>query len=546
MKYRSMLCALLTILLLSLACAGCGQETAEPPGEEDPVAEPESEPDDGIDLTTMMVGRDMPTTLDPGKANDVCSATPVRAMYETLVGYKGSGTEKLEPVLAERWDISSDGLTYTFHLREGVKFHDGTDLDAEAVRFSFARAIELGHAPADIFKPVGDITVLDAHTLQITLQYPYAPFLYTLASQVGPLVVSPTAVREHEEDGDLAEEWLHDHAVGTGPFQFEEWIPGQQVSLIRFDDYWKGWEEHQKVEMIIIKNVVEPATVRMLLEKGDLDTSVFSSQDDWPAFEANPDIDLNRNATLNTLYHMINVISDPLDDVRVREAVSLAYNAQQALEQVFRGYAYELRGVLPSNQWGYAGDLAPHEYDLDRAAELLAEAGHPGGGFKMQYGYVEGSEPARQAAEVWQAGLSNIGVELEIIPMTWPTLWSAISDPDTAPESYAFYWYPRVADPNDWLYVMFHSEMQGSAGYNCIYYENPRVDELLDAARRTPDRDARVDMYEEVQHLIADNYAIIPVAQLDAAYPMRTWVKGYVFNPMYIGTYNFYDMYKSR
>ncbi len=540
MKYRLLVCGVVMVLLM-LVTVGCAPET-EPPDDETPAPKPEDE----VDAVTMMVGRDMPTTLDPGKANDVCSATPVRAMYETLVGYRGSGTEELEPVLAREWEISSDGLTYTFHLREGVKFHDGTDLDADAVKFSFDRAIELGHAPADIFGPVDEIAVLDMHMLQITLQYPYAPFLYTLASQVGPLVVSPTAVREHEVDGDLAQEWLHDNAVGTGSFKFEEWIPGQQVSLARFEDYWKGWEDWQNVDRIIIKNVVEPATIRMLLEKGDLDTSVFSSQDDWPAFEANPDINLNRNATLNTLYHMVSQINEPLDDIRVREAVSLAYNAQQAIDQVFRGYAFELRGVLPSDQWGYAEDLAPHEHDLDRAADLLKEAGYPDGGFKMRYGYVEGSEPARQAAEVLQAGLSRIGVELELTPMTWPTLWSAISDPATALDIYAFYWFPRVADPDNWLYVMFHSEMQGEAGYNCIYYENSRVDELLDAARRTPDRDARVEMYEEIQHLIVADYAIIPVAQLDVAYPMRAWVKGYVFNPMYIGTYNFYDMYKSE
>ncbi len=541
MKHRPLLYGVVLALLL-FAAVGCAPEVADPPEEEAPEPEPVEE----IDMITLMVGRDMPTTLDPGKANEVCSATPVRAMYETLVGYRGSGTEELEPVLARDWEISSDGITYTFYLREGVKFHDGTDLDADAVKFSFDRAIELGHAPADIFGPVDEIAVLDSHTLEMTLEYPYAPFLYTLASQVGPLVVSPTAVREHEVEGDLAQEWLHDNAAGTGPFRFEEWIPGQQVSLARFDDYWKGWEDHQNVERITIKNVVEPATIRMLLEKGDLDTSVFSSQDDWPAFDANPDINLNRNATLNTLYHMLNVINEPLNDVRVREAVSLAYDAQLAIEQVFSGYAYELRGVLPSNQWGYAGDLPPHEYDLDRAAELLAEAGYPEGGFKMRYAYVEGSEPARQAAEVLQAGLSRVGVELEIVPMTWPTLWSAISDPETVPDIYAFYWFPRVADPDNWLYVMFHSEMQGEAGYNCIYYENSRVDELLDAARRTPDRDARVEMYEEIQHLIAGDYAIIPVAQLDVAYPMGSWVRGYVFNPMYIGTYNFYDMYTSE
>lgn len=495
-----------------------------------------------FDASTLVIARDLPQTIDPAIANDVASAVPMRGIYETLVGYKGSKTDELEPVLAEEWQVSPDGLTYTFKLRKNVKFHDGTDFNADAVKYSFDRVMKINQGPADIFKPVKEIKVLDPYTVQIVLKYPFAPFLYTLASQVGPLIVSPSAVKAHEVNGDLGQKWLRDHEAGTGPYKLAEWVPEQQITLARFEEYWKGWSG-KHVDKIVIKNIVEPATARMLLEKGDVDAAQFVSQDDYPAFKQNPDIDLKVNPSLNTLYVILNVSKGPLKDKRVRQAVALAFDYQSVLNDVLMGYGRELRGVLPSTLWGFAEDLPPNSFDLEKAKTLLKEAGVPAG-TTLRYLYVTGDEYERRVGEVLQAGLSQLGIKLEVVPMTWSTLYAAISNRDTAPDMYGFYWFPRVADPDNWLYIMFHSSSQGARGYNCGYYANPNVDKLLDDARRITDQAKRADLYKQVQRIISQDFALIPVAQLDYVIPMRAWVKGYVFNPMYIDTFNYYDMYK--
>lgn len=522
----------LVVLSVALGGVGCSKAPTEK------TAAPAN-----FDPTTLVIARDMPQTIDPAVANDVASGVPMRGMYETLVGYKGSGTSELEGVLAESWTISTDGLKYTFKLRQGVKFHDGTDFNADAVKFSFERVMKINQGPADIFSSVKSVNVIDPYTVEIVLKNPYAPFIYALASQVGPLIVSPTAVKANEVNGDQGQAWLTNHEAGTGPYTLSEWVPEQQITMTRFPDYWKGWSGDH-LDKILIKNVVEPATERMMLEKGDVDIAQFTSQDDWATFKTNPDLNLVVQPSLNTLYVVMNVSKGPLKNLKARQAVGMAFDYQSVLKDVLMGYGSDLRGVLPSNLWGYASDLPANTYDIEQAKALAQEGGLTSG-TTLKYLYVTGDEYERRVGEVLQAGLQQLGVKLEITPMTWSTLYAAMSDKSTAPDMYGFYWYPRIADPDNWLYIMFHAKSQGNRGYNDGYYSNTTVNNLLDQARKETDQTKRTELYQQVQKQLVADAVAVPVAQLEDVIPMRAWVKGFTFNPMYIDTFNFYDMSKS-
>ena len=487
--------------------------------------------------TDLVVINREPATLDPHVGNDAGVWRVVVNVYEPLVGYK-RGTSELEGVLAESWEISDDGLTYTFNLRDGVTFHDGTPFNAEAVKISLDRIHSINVGPAYILNEYRETEVIDEMTVAIHLTNPVATFQASLPRL---FIVSPTAIAEHEVDGDQAQEWLRENTVGTGPYMLDHWTPGQEWQIVKYNDYWQGWPENHLTSITMLF-VSEVSTARLMLEQGDVDMVGPYSPDDLPAFEANPDITVFTTPTALEFYIPMNTADGPLADPLVREAVTLAFDYDAHVEAM-GGLANRVNGPVPDSIPLHNDQLPLPEYDLDRASELLAEAGYPDGGFSLDYGYVNVLIEEQRAGEILQAGLAQLGIDLVIQPMTWPSLLSLIQAPaDEALDLYAYFVYPAYADPDAYLYSQFHSSQIGT-GYNGMFVEDERLDELLEAGRVATNPDERATIYAELQELLSEQHISLYVSNPTYVLPMRSWVKNFEYTPAFNETYFFYGVY---
>jgi peptide/nickel transport system substrate-binding protein len=497
------------------------------------------------DVETLNVGFYIePTSYDP----HVVTSTDVFVawnIYEPLVDFRRD-TVQLEGKLATSWEVSADQKLYTFKLRRGVKFHDGTPFTAAAVKTSIERIQHFKRGVSWLLTAVKEVKVVDDYTVQVVLTKPDIafqqglPFIY---------VVSPTAVKARESaPGDLAGTWFSDHSAGTGPYKIESWGRGSRLVLTKFDDYWRGWKG-QHVSKVVYHSVLESGTQRLMVEKGDMDIPLVANADDIAAYRKNANVVVDTKPGTELMYIRMHNQAGPTKDKRVRQALSLAFD-WKTYETVMRGNTSPSDGPAPKELLdGWKPEGVMREYNPDRAKKLLAEAGHPNG-FKLAYLYNKGDEEKRVMGEVWQAGLQKIGVALEIKVMTWPTLverlssWGDNRSEAAAEGSYGQYTNARIADAYAFLYFMYHSTASKGSGRNFMYYSNPKVDDLIArAASVTPQE--RLKLYREASQLIVDDVPDIFVNKLPDNSVRRKVVQGHYFDPLSSRAYHFYDLYKT-
>lgn len=497
------------------------------------------------DRNTLNVGFYIePTTFDP----HIATSTDVYViwnMYEPLVGLQRD-TVKLEPRLATAWEISADQKTYTFKLRRGVKFHDGTVFTAHAVKTSLERLQHFKRGASWLLQSLEEIKVVDDHTVQVILSKPDIafqrglPFIY---------IVSPAAVKKYEEaPGDFAPKWFIDKSAGTGPYKIESWARGDKLVMTKFDDYWKGWNKPH-VTKVVFHAVLEAATQRLMVEKGDLDIPLVYTADDVDAYKKNPSVIVDVKPGTELMYVRLHYQAGPTKDKRVRQALSYAFD-WKTYDVVMRGQVSPSDGPLPAellDGWKPTGMI--RDYDIDRAKKLLADAGYPKG-FKLSYLYNKGDEEKRIIGEVWRAGLQKLGVELDIKVMTWPTLverlsgWGDTKDAAVAEGSYGQYTNARIPDGYAFLYFMYHSEASKGAGRNFTFYANPKVDDLIQTAvAATPA--ARIKAYRTAAQLIVDDAPDIFVNKIPDISLRRSVVQGYYHDPLARRAYTFYELHKT-
>jgi peptide/nickel transport system substrate-binding protein len=326
---------------------------------------------------TLLVGLVAePVNLDPPQVTDLNSLRVARRIVETLVTFPEESTQ-IVPGLAESWTISKDGLTYTFKLRKGVKFHDGTPFNAEAVKFSIERqfnpehpANKLGKYPFAnfFFGNVKAVEAMDDSTVRFVLKEPRASFLAVLTSGAAS-IVSPTAVRKWGADYPL-------NPVGTGPFRYVSWQRGQQVVLEKNPDYWKG---AVKLDRVVYRPIVEDQARLTELMTGAVDLIVGVPPDFVGQLEGSPKVSIAKQVGAHVWYLGINNQKKPFDDKRVRQALNYAVNKDAIVKDVLKGTGAVSKGPVLPNTWGADAALKAYPYDPQKAKQLLAEAGYPNG-----------------------------------------------------------------------------------------------------------------------------------------------------------------------
>ncbi|TYR32493.1 ABC transporter substrate-binding protein [Mesorhizobium microcysteis] len=458
-----------------------------------------------------------PQSLDPHAVTATNDFRILVNMYDGLVRF-ADGTLEVEPALAEGWDISEDGLTYTFQLRQGVTFHDGTPFNAEAVKFNFDRMLDEAHpfhntGPfplAFFFSSVEEVTAEDEHTVRFQLSEPFAPFLSNLAYPTG-LIVSPAAVEQHGED-------FGRNPSGTGAFMFGEWQGNQRVVVTANPDYWDG---APALEAVVFRPITDANTRVAEMLSGGLDIMVEVPPDSIAQFRDAPDFQVFEQAGPHVWYLILNMKEGPFAEQAVRQAANYAINKESLVTDVLQGTAEVSAGpVPPAFAWAYNEDVQPYPYDPDRARELLAEAGYDGE--EIVFYVTEGGsgmlDPVAMGTAI-QADLAAVGMNVRIETYEWNTFLGQVNpglegkadmaemawmtnDPDTLP----FLTLRTAAFPDE-------------GGFNSGYYSNPDVDELLDQARMVTDPEERAELYKEVQAIVHDEAPWVFVAN---------WVQGAV------------------
>lgn len=441
-----------------------------------------------------------PKSLDPQVVTAVNDFRILMNIYDGLVRYR-DGSLEVEPALAKSWEISDDGTIYTFHLRKGVTFHDGTPFNAQAVKFTFARMLNKDHPYHDtgpfplsfFFSAIKRIEVVDNYTVRFHLKAPFAPFLANLAYPTG-LIVSPTAVKKY------GEEFGH-RPVGTGPFKFVEWISNRKVVVKCYADYWDGAPELKAVVFHPITNGNARVTAML---SGNLDVTVEVPPDAVNIFRKDERFHVYQQAGPHVWFLILNMREGPFTDHRVRLAVNYAINKKALVESLLQGTATVADSpIAPAFAWAYNELLDPYPYNPEKARKLIKKAGYQG--VDITFFVTEGGSgmlaPVAMATAI-QADLKAVGLNAHIQTYEWNTYLAKVNAGlEGKADMVEMAWMTN--SPNMLPYrTLRTAAFPEKGGFNSGYYSNPKVDKLLNTAQRTTDKAKRARLYKEMQEIV--------------------------------------------
>jgi peptide/nickel transport system substrate-binding protein len=470
-------------------------------------------------------------TLDPAIHVDETECFHVMNVYDPLVWPTKGGAPK--PHLAESWEGSDDGLTYTFHLRKGVKFHDGTELNAEDVAFSMDRMLSIGFGFAWLWKDVldvGDTEVVDDYTVAFHLNEPYGPFIATLVQFFvvnKDLLIANQQAGDYGEFGDYGQEFLNQQDAGSGPYWVEVYEPGTKTVFSKFDDYWGGWEAGQvtKATFLIVS---ELATQKLMLQNGEVDfIEQWHSVESFDELEQSPGVVVEKDPNVQLFFLSMHNQKPPLDNEDVRKAISYAFDYNTSVDVIFTGAA-QARGPVPVLLPGHNPETAQYTYDMDKAKEHLAASGVDPSQYKLNYVYVTGLESEEKIGLLLQSNLRELGFEVEMQPEPWARMVELASNVDTAPHFMAIFHTAKYPSPDGHTYLMFHPNAWGTY-MSVSWYENSEASDLLAQARPAVDTDKRYELYGKVQEIVADEAAALFIANPLHRMAHRDRVTGYTF-----------------
>ncbi|BAB52917.1 MULTISPECIES: ABC transporter substrate-binding protein [Mesorhizobium] len=486
------------------------------------------------DVLVLSRAEDAPTA-DPGVEISNSGYTFIYAAYEHLVAYKGATTEVV-PELAESWSVDDTNTVWTFKLAQGHKFDDGTPVDAAAVKFSFDRAMKLKAGPSDAFPVLKEVQVVDPGTVKFILSSQFAPFLSTMAVS-GAAIINPK-VMEHEKDGDMAKAWLAEHTAGSGAYKITSWERNQSVVLDR-NEHYAG--STPALKQIVVRTVGEISARRLQLVNGDADIIEQVPVDQAAALKGDPNIVVESNPSLYVNYVYMNNKRPPLDDARVRQAISYAVDYKGIVDGIMQGQAEQMRGAVPDGMWAHDPNGFQYSYDVEKAKALLKEAGKSD--IHLTYTFSQADTAWEPVGLALQANLADIGIKLDLqaVADTTKREMAASGNYDLAPGA----WTPDFADPYMFMNYWFDPDRMGGPG-NRAFYNNPKVAGLVREAASIIDQPKREQLYLEAQKLSTQDAPYLYLMQKNDIFARRAVVKGYVYNPMLIQVYNFATMSKSE
>jgi ABC-type transport system substrate-binding protein len=499
-KRKSWSLALLLLLVLSTVLAACSGNNNANNGTDS----------GGNVQDTLVFGRGGDSTsLDPSRSTEGETFKVTKNIYETLLNF-GEQNTMVGAGLAKDWQTSEDGLTYTFTLQEGVKFHDGTDFNAEAVVKNFER---WANGDEEMFpyyntmfvgeegSVIESVTADGDHTVIIKLTRPQAPFLKNLAMDMFA-IASPTAFEKGDDE-------FERNPVGTGPFQFVEWKPNDTITIEKFDDYWQ--EGLPKLKKVIFRSIPDNSARLNALLAGDIDLADGINPSDGTAIAGNENLQLFERPSMNIGYLGMTVTRPPFEKKEVRQAINYAIDKQAIIDTFFEGRADIAKNPMPPSVSGYNDDIEGYPYDPAKAKELLAAAGLADG-FEMDLWAMPVPRPympdGAKVAEVIQKNLADVGITAKIVSHEWGTYLDLASKGDA--DAFMLGWTGDNGDADNFLYALLDEDNIGSNNYT--YYKNDDLHALLIEAQTEVDEDKRNELYKKAQEIIHEEAPWVPLA----------------------------------
>jgi peptide/nickel transport system substrate-binding protein len=491
--------AMTMVMILTMLAAYSGGALAETAGGE----------------KVLRISQSAGAVIDPGIITDFASSMAVVNMYDSLV-YPDLDN-KIVPSVAESWNVSNDGLTYTFKLKQGVKFHDGSDLTASDVVFSANRLLAMGEGFAYLF--TGYLTsteAVDDYTVKFTLSKPFAPFmsilprLYILNED---LVKANLAEGSYGDMGDYGKVYLAEHDAGSGAYGLKEYKLQDRIIMSKYDGYFGEFAQNAPDSVEIILNT-ETATIRTMMAGGELEIS-----DQWQTNEAYAALDQIDGVSVGSFsngqmfYLMLNTQKAPTDDVHVRRALGYLIDYSQVCNTLFPGYI-QVHSNVPEGVLGYSGDAYPFEFSLDKAKEELAQSKYADqlDSISVEVAWIAEVPDEEKLALLIQATAQMIGLKVDVAKVPWATHVDNVAQIDSTPNACTTFVSGDYSEAGALLYQRFHSDT-ASTWQQTEWLQDKALDAKIEQALTTIDNDARVAIYKEIQAESLENAWGIPVAE---------------------------------
>lgn len=508
MKMKKRIFALFTaMVLLCGALTGCGptgSSTTTPSGSGDADGAEAGQKD-----TLIVAVPESPTYMDPMVQASIATFRVTTQMFDRLVMLDYD--MNLVPGLAESWDVV-DETTTVFHLRKGVKFHNGEEMTSEDVKYSLERCMANPGVNYN-YLIIESITCDDDYTVTIKTSEPFNALLPRLTLDAASIIC---------KSADTSPEEFNKNPVGAGPYKFVSWELGGDVVLEAFEDYWGG---APAIKRIIFRTIPEALNRTIGLETGEVDLAYDLGITDLESLEGSETVTTMTSPSTTVWYVGVNVQKAPFDNQQVRQAIAYALNPQDYIDLVFSGEATLANyTMLPPSVDGYISDCSSYSYNVEKAKELLAEAGYPDG-FSTTL-WCSDSQVMRDSAVVIQEQLRQVGIEAEVKTMENGQYYA-----DTGEGAHDMYIMSKTSiDPDSMLRAMYHTEAFGPSG-NRSFWATPEVDAMIDEASTTTDTEHAMELYAEIQRIVADAAPLVPLAVEHLNAGMQSNVKGFGLYP---------------
>ena len=492
--------------------------------------------------------------LDPGDVTDGESIQRMDNIFEGLVEFE-AGTTEIEPCLATSWEASTDGTEIVFKLREGVKFHDGTDFNADAVVFSFARQYDLNnpyHQYGEwaywgyMFSDIEEMIKIDDYTVKLVLKRPNASIMTSLA-MFTVNIVSPANAEKYKGDA-------FKYPCGTGPFKFVEWVKDDHITLEVNDSYWR---ERSQLDKLIFKVIPDPSARLMALVVDEVQGIEYPNPADFARINANKDLVLMTQPGMNIGYMAMNTgygyidanengvrdpdepwvktpgYFEPLTKKKVRQAINMAIDKQSIVDNLYMGTAIKAKNGMPPFMLGYNDEIKDYPYDPAKAKELLTEAGYPNG-FEVTLYVMPVSRPYMfdppKIGEAIQSYLGAIGIRVKFYQVDWGTY---LQETEAGKHQMCLLgWTGDNGDPDNFMNVLYGANACsiGTAG-NYAFFNDENVQILLSKALQTYDKEKRAEYYKKAQEVIHEDAGWVYLAHSVQSMVFRKNVHGFVLYP---------------
>ena len=469
-----------------------------------------------------------PTYIDPAVGSDNSSCAAIASLYDTLVFPNSSGN--VLPHVAESWEVSSDNLTWIFHLRPGTKFHHGGELTADDVKFSMDRLLTIGEGFSSLFTgKINNTEVIDKYTVAFKLNTPFGPFLYTLVRLYivsKEEVLSNIAEGPYDEMGDYGKKYLLTDDAGSGPYTVSEFPLSEYLIMVKYPDYWSQVDEDAP-DVFKMIGTREAITVKTLMKRRELEIT-----DPWQAVEVVQEltkiegIEVSSYFTGSGFYYMMNTKKAPTDDVHFRKALAWAMDYESVINHIAIG-SVQSKGPIPQIIPGHDPTVMQYHKDIDKAIAELKQSKYYGqlDKYPIELHYGAGNSINEKTALLFASNLAEIGVKVNLTALPWLARIKEMSTVETSPNVATIFVSPNYTEAGSMLALRYHS--QSAAGWEQNeWLLDPEIDAMIEDATEIVDESERFIAYSKIQHFIVEE--LCPTIFLYDEAMMRCYQEGYI------------------